>query len=146
RRRSGPITRPRAASLRLTWPGSETGRHVAAKTWPTDADVSPILKGSVGPLLRDDAATLQAISTAFLSALAPQSAAADRLWDYQHQRARAGDSALPDPRHILAAADADGAAFDPDGARVDLEEMSRVAIAVVDVVEPSRPVAGPVRH
>jgi hypothetical protein len=24
--------------------------------------------------------------------------------------------------------------------------MSRVAIAVVDVVEPSRPVAGPVRH
>jgi hypothetical protein len=53
------------------------------------------------------------------------------------------DSALLDPRHILAAADADGAAFDPDGARVDLEEMSRVAIAVVDVVEPSRPVAGP---
>jgi hypothetical protein len=32
---------------------------------------------------------------------------------------------LLDPRHILAAADADGAAFDPDGARVDLEEMSR---------------------
>jgi hypothetical protein len=56
------------------------------------------------------------------------------------------DSALLDPRHILAAADADGAAFDPDGARVDLEEMSRVAVAVVDVVEPSRPVAGPVRH
>src|SRR5262249_4201649 len=56
------------------------------------------------------------------------------------------DSALPDPRHILAAADADGAAFDPDGARVDLKEMSRVAIAVVDVVEPSRPAAGPVRH
>jgi hypothetical protein len=28
------------------------------------------------------------------------------------------DSALLDPRHILAAADADGAAFDPDGARV----------------------------
>jgi len=59
---------------------------------------------------------------------------------------RANGSALLDPRHILAAADADGAAFDPDGARVDLEEMSRVAIAVVDVVEPSRPVAGPVRQ
>jgi hypothetical protein len=64
-------------SLRLTWPVSETGRQVAAKTWPTDADVSLILKGSVGPLLRDDAAALQAISTAFLSALVPQSAAAD---------------------------------------------------------------------
>ena len=80
------------------------------------------------------------------------------LWDCEHLRgsqnarkrahgAHSGpmvrrDSALPDPRHILAAADANGAAFDPDGARVDLEEMSRVAIAVVGGNSASTSIAG----
>jgi hypothetical protein len=48
-----------------------------AKAWPDDRDVLLILRGTVSPTTRDDAAALGTISTAFLSALVPRSAAAD---------------------------------------------------------------------
>src|ERR1700730_75545 len=55
------------------------------------------------------------------------------------------DNKLFDAGHVLAAANADGAAFDPDGSSVELQEMSSVAVAVVDVVETSRPLPRPIR-
>jgi hypothetical protein len=73
----------------------------------------------------------------------PQSLAgnADRL-----SRTGALVRALFDPGHILAATDADRAAFDADRGMAKLEEMSRIAVAVVDVVEPSGPSARSIRH
>jgi hypothetical protein len=50
---------------------------------------------------------------------------------------------LFDADHILAAANAYGAAFDPDRSGVDFEETPRITLTVVDVVEASRPPAGP---
>src|SRR6202042_2578654 len=49
--------------------------------------------------------------------------------------------ALLDPRHVLAAADADRAAFDTDSGGAELKQMPGVNVAVVDIVELTRPSA-----
>jgi hypothetical protein len=56
--------------------GIRSNKH-PAKAWPDDRDVALVLRGIVEPITRDDAQALQAISTAFLAALVPMSAAAD---------------------------------------------------------------------
>ena len=48
-------------------------------------------------------------------------------------------TALLNPGHVLAAADADRATFDADRGGAKLEEMSGIAVAVVDVVQSPGP-------
>ena len=50
---------------------------------------------------------------------------------------------LLNPRHVLAAADADRAAFDTDRCGAKLEQTSRVTVTVVDVVKMARHRPGP---
>ena len=54
--------------------------------------------------------------------------------------------ALLNPGHVLAAADADRATFDADRRVAKLKEMSRIAVAIVDVVELSGPSPRSIRH
>ena len=53
---------------------------------------------------------------------------------------------LLNPGHILAAADADRATFDAYRGVAKLEEMSGIAVAVVDVVQSPGPTARSIRH
>ena len=56
------------------------------------------------------------------------------------------DGALLNPGHVLAAADADRATFDADRGGAKLEEMSGIAVAVVDVVQSPGPSPRSIRH
>src|SRR6516162_9707482 len=53
---------------------------------------------------------------------------------------------LLDPAHVLAAANADRATFDADRGGAKLEQVSGIAVAVVDIVEPSGPSARSLLH
>jgi hypothetical protein len=55
-------------------------------------------------------------------------------------------TALLNPGHVLAAADADRATFDADRDGAKLEEMSGIAVAVVDVVQSPGPSPHSIRH
>jgi len=55
-------------------------------------------------------------------------------------------TALLNPGHVLAAADADRATFDADRGGAKLEEMSGIAVAVVDVVQSPGPSPRSIRH
>jgi hypothetical protein len=44
--------------------------------------------------------------------------------------------------HILSAANADGAAFDPDRSTVEFKKMPYIGLAIIHVVELSRPLSG----
>ena len=55
-------------------------------------------------------------------------------------------SRLLDPAHVLAAANADRATFDADRGGAKLEQVSGIAVAVVDIVEPSGPSARSLLH
>jgi hypothetical protein len=63
----------------------------ATRTWPSDRDVPLLLKAAVSanPGLRDEADILSRLTTHFLAALAPQSAAAlDRMNADAERRSR----------------------------------------------------------
>jgi hypothetical protein len=51
-----------ATGLGAIDPAIRSGKY-AAKAWPDDNDVAQVLKASVGPMMREDAAALAAIST-----------------------------------------------------------------------------------
>jgi hypothetical protein len=53
---------------------------------------------------------------------------------------------LLDACHILAAAHSNGAAFDPNGAGVEFEEMAFVIPAVIDVIQSTGPFARAIRY
>lgn len=55
-------------------------------------------------------------------------------------------TALLNPGHVLAAADADRATFDADRGGAKLEEMSGIAVAVVDIVQSPGPSPRSIRH
>jgi hypothetical protein len=48
--------------------------------------------------------------------------------------------------HILSAANADGAAFDPDRSMVEFKKMPYVGLAIIRIVELSRPLSGSIWH
>src|ERR1700722_17716132 len=56
------------------------------------------------------------------------------------------NSRLLNPRHVLAAADADRAAFDADRCGAKLKETSRVTVPVVDVIKSPGPAPRSIRH
>src|SRR6266705_1343658 len=81
--------------------------------------------------------TRQACRRPFLIAVWPRSR---KIWCFKRLGGRGGPGSAH-PGQAFAAADAEHAAFDPDGLRPKLDEIARIGLAVIRVVEPSRPLA-----
>ena len=102
------------------------------KTWPEDDGVDLVLRAATHPTTRADAPALSAISTAFLSAMVPMSAAADLFTRSLSLSFAPGVATISVPRLAIPSAD-----FVLEGTAIPLVQGSPVTAAVL-LLAPSR--------